>query len=222
MKLPLATLAHLAVVAAAGAQMSGHWVVQVEYEPGSGGSVSPAHPTATVRILAGFTGAFAFAGGDGDLLASDGQWVNLRLLDVGDPPGPPPPGTTPGSVVGSDVKGFVFGQIFFPLGWPPSTANPIPLWEGVWTTPSFSPRDVRLETANSDRFSLYDISAKSHPVNPTHGSAQIRVVPAPGAALLGATALLLSTARRRRHAGVAGPSRTPFSEITTCTSPLFR
>jgi hypothetical protein len=193
MKLTSATLAHLAVVAAASGQMTGEWIVDVQYEPGSGGVVSPAHPTATVRILAGFTHAHAFAGGDGDLLADDGQWLSLRLLGVGHPP---PPGLTPGTVVGSNVEGFIFGQVSFP----PSTANPIPLWEGVWTTSEFSVRSWEFRTANTARFSLWDATGKPHAVTPTHGSAQIRIIPAPGTLALYAAAAVAAIRKRRGHA----------------------
>jgi hypothetical protein len=199
---PLIALAGAAAVA--GAQMTGHWAIQIEYEPGSGGVVSPAHPTATVRILAGFTGAHAFAGGNGNLLADDGEWLSLRLLDVYDPPHPPPPGTTPGTPKGSNVERFVLGQPGTMPVFNPSTANPIPLWEGAWTTTDFTERATPLRTDNTAHFSLYDASGRSIPVTPTHGSAAIRVVPSPGAALFGASALFLYTARRSRRARAAG------------------
>jgi hypothetical protein len=200
MKLTVATLSHIAIAAGAGAQMTAEWIVRVEYEPGSGGIVSPAHPTATVRILAGFTNAYAFAGGDGDLLASDGQWLSIRLLDVYDPPGPPPPGTSPGTPVGSNIEQFIFAQIVFTVFVLPSGANPIPLWEGVWTTADFSARRVELETANTTRFSLYDQTGKANPITPAHGMAQIDIVPAPGTLALYAAAALAAIRRRRGHA----------------------
>jgi hypothetical protein len=207
-----AALATLAIAAAAHAQ-TGEWVIQVDYEPGSGGVVSPAHPTATVRILAGFTGAPSFAGGDGDLLATDGHWgLNPLipdpppfgrtagtldvLLPVGNPPGRPPPGMSGGFPVGSDVEFFVFGLIAFT--YVPPLPSPMPLWEAVWTTDSFSPRTAKLRTDNTDGFYLYDQWAKAFKVTPTHGSAQIRIVPSPATALTGAAWAVLVCALRRR------------------------
>jgi hypothetical protein len=197
MKKGIVGMLAVAGLAAAASAQSGGYVVQVEYEAGSGGVVSPTHPTATVRILGEFANAHAFAGGDGDLVAGDGSWSGLTLLDVGDPLGPPPPGTSAGTAVGSTVELFVFGQIFFPPVINPSLANPIPLWEGTWTTNDFTARGVSVETANVARFSLYDATGKSIPITATMGGDRINVVPTPSSlALLGLGGLV--ALRRRR------------------------
>jgi hypothetical protein len=200
-----AVLAAGAVALAAGnaAGQANGWILEVEYMPGSGGVVSPAFPEATVRLLAKFDAGlyFAFAGGDGDVVAQEGTWSDLRLLDVQDPPAPQPPGTTAGLVVGSRVELYIVGQLWFPPAIMPSTANPIPLWEGVWSTEDFSTRSVGVETGSHARFAGYGPHAPPVPpwlIEP--GSASIAVVPAPGAGVAFGVLGLLSL-RRVRAAG---------------------
>lgn len=189
----VAFLAVAGMATAASAQTGG-WVIDV-----SGGPVSPSNPSATVQILAEFTGAFAFAAGDGDLQAGDGGWSAIAMLPVGDPLGPPPPGTTAGTIADPNVNGYLLGQIMFlPAGILPSTANPIPLWEGTWSTGDFTPRNVDLNTANTSQFLLYDTAGRSVPISaPTMGAGVITVVPEPATlALLGLAGLV--AVRRRR------------------------
>jgi hypothetical protein len=184
---------------AANGQLRGGWMLEVEYMPGSGGVVSPAFPEATVTLLAWFENAYAFAGGDGDIVADDGTWKNIHYLEVQDPPQPPPPGTPP-YVNGSRLELFIVGQIMYLPVIYPSTANPIPLMEATWYTGDFTPRLVGLVTENTARFSVYDQTGRSWPIDPAtlgHGSAPIKVVPTPPAAAGLAAALVLVLSRRR-------------------------
>jgi ABC-type amino acid transport substrate-binding protein len=193
----------VAAVALAAGNAAGQngWALEVEYMPGSGGAVSPAFPAATVRLLARFDPWwFAFAGGDGDVIAQEGSWSDLRLLDVQDPPVPPWPGSSPGLVIGSRVNLYIVGQVLVGPGFMPSRANPMPLWEGTWSTEDFSPRSIGVVTGNHGPFALYNASGKNQVVTPTHGSAVIQVVPAPGALAALIAALPVAAGRRRGRA----------------------
>jgi hypothetical protein len=180
------------------------WQLQIQYLPGSGGVVSPEHPEATVRLLAWFQGShnmhpIAFLGGDGDVLADEGMWTDARLLDVHVPPTPPPSGTSAGTIVGDRVELFILGQIHYPPAIQANRDNPIALWEGTWTTGDFTPRDVGIRTANTDRYNWYYTGPT--PWFPAeHGSASVAVVPTPGAAAALALAGAMSGRRGRRGA----------------------
>jgi hypothetical protein len=200
-------IAAFLALAAADARAQGQrggWAFEVQYMPGSGGVVSPAFPEATVRLLAWFDPPQVAHGGDADIVASDGLWTNARLLDVGNPMGPQPPGTSPGTIHGPAVRGVITGQ----LGWCgvagcPQPREFTPFWEGTWRAEDFSPRNVEMVTENTTRFAYYDYRTHpptSVPLPAIPGSGQIRVVPAPGAALVmaGALAGVLGARRRAR------------------------
>jgi hypothetical protein len=196
-----ASLALAAADARAQGQRGG-WAFEVEYMSGSGGVVSPAFPEATVRLLAWFNPPQVFSGGEADVVASDGLWTDVRLLEVGYPfPGPPPPGTAPGTIQGSFVRGILMGQI----AWCGITGCPQPmprwpLWEGTWRAEGFNPRDVELITENSRRLSYVDpFSQQTFPVTAFTGSGQVRVVPSPGPAGLLVLAGLPALRRRGRR-----------------------
>jgi MYXO-CTERM domain-containing protein len=197
----LALTAALALAAAEARGQQGGWAFEVEYMPGSGGVVSPAFPEATVRLLAWFDPPQVLVGGEADVVASDGLWADVRLLEIGDPPRPQPPGTTPGTIEGNAVRGILAGQVAIcgTVGCP----RPLPrwpLWEGTWRVEDFRPRSVDLITENTDRFAYFDpATQKSVPLTATPGSGQVRVVPSPGPAGLLVLAGLPALQRRGRR-----------------------
>ena len=184
---------------------TGGWLIEVIGDP-----VSPANPSTTVRISAAFPAhMWAYAASRFDLVEDDpsGRFGGIHLPA---PLGPLPPGNygcfgmyfdrlAPGAVI--DV---VSGQLNI-VGCIAHPANPLPMFEAVWTTDDFTPRQVRLETSNTPYFNVFpDPAATLNTVDLVatqqfrHGSAVIQVIPAPAGATTVLVGLSLAGGRRRR------------------------
>ncbi|MFI4881576.1 MAG: PEP-CTERM sorting domain-containing protein [Phycisphaerales bacterium JB064] len=161
--------------------------------------LSPDQPSAVVTLWAGFDARdWALAGVAGSVVASEGNWFALELV--------PPlngPGTSPGFRTGggSTVEGIVAGQLNFPSDILADPTNPIAFWRAEIEVFDFTPRTIDLGTLTT-KFDVYISrdSASSRAALPEleEASAVIRVVPAPGAAVLLGMGLAMANARRRR------------------------
>ena len=180
------------LVSTATAQQGG-WLIK------SSNIVSPAQPTTTVEVWAWFddpTGERdAFASGDFDLIAADGEFSNIKLIK----------GSLPGSVSGNRVNGVFVGQIWGVAGIIANPQNPILFWTVDWMATDFTPRIVSLDTLNTTTFNIGTNGGHSSmnildlfPQGFTPGTGVIEVVPSPASAvpvvLVGAVML-----RRRRR-----------------------
>jgi len=166
---------------AANAQTNARFLIVVS------GEVTPATPEVTVEVWAAWDvtnpGEFYFAQADYDLVAGDGEFTSAQLLTG------ILAASTPGTLAGSRVHGALIGNaICIPsLPLPGIEDNPIALASYTWTTTDFTARDVDLMTEATTRFNLLPgpggLCVSMVPgLEP--GSGSIRVVPAPGAALI--------------------------------------
>jgi hypothetical protein len=186
----LAGAAALACAAAASGQTNpNHFLFEID------GDISPASPIATVRLYVRHeSSSYAFAGTRLDVLASEPGWADLRLLEGG-----AGPGTTPGVIDGGAVRGVIAGQLHFPpAGIWSNPRNPIEIWEATFEVTDFSPRTIELATDASELWIYPERSLfVSGPVTFDQGASEIRVIPAPGAIVCLAPALLVAQRRRR-------------------------
>ena len=185
----------------------GGWLIEVIGEP-----VSPATPSTTVRVSAYFPpNLHAFFGGGFDLVGNDLS-ASFSQYMLPAPLGPLPPGgygcflMAVGPTVPGGITGVGFGQSAI-VGCLAHPANPLPIFEGQWTTDDFTPRIVDLETRNTPGFLVW-VDTNGHsidlvPLNQfRHGSAVIQVIPAPSAAAMLLAAMAAGMLRRRRRMNI--------------------
>lgn len=161
--------------------------------------ISPDRPSAVVTLWAGFdAGDWALAGVSGDVLANEGNWFALELIEPLDGPG-----TTPGVRAGggSTVEGYIAGQLNFPSDILADPSNPIAFWRAEIEVFDFTPRTIDLSTDTS-RFDVYisrdSASSRSALADLEEAMGTVVVVPAPAASVvLGGALLLIGSPRRR-------------------------
>jgi hypothetical protein len=154
-----------------------------------------------VTMWAGYGGTdYAVARVETDLLTSGGSdgWSDAALVAPMNGPG-----TTAGTPSATGYDGIIAGQLNFPggAGIFADPSNPIAFWQATYTAPAgmVDPFEVELLTDTSG-YAVY-VSREvgtltSRLAELTEGSATIRVIPAPGSAVLLALGLLAM--RRRR------------------------
>ncbi len=158
--------------------------------------VTPANPTVTIRLSAGFPPQYlAFAAGRFDLHATEPGWSNGAVLLA--------PPSNPGVISGPSITGITGGQVHFPPIVIADPTNPLPLYELQWTATEFSRRTIEFDTLTS-QYVVYTINqfptSKDLVRELTEGHGQVRVVPAPaGAAILGLAAIVGMRRRRDTH-----------------------
>src|SRR5688572_17017625 len=165
------------------------WKTQIIYQSGMT-SVNPAAPSCKVKISALFNRRdYAFAAGQFNVQISSGAFSSV----------------TGGQRVRGGVRDIIVGQIHFPPAVLANPANPLAVWEGIWTTSNFTTRKVKVTTSTT-RFDTYPSMNSPQSVSRLaslqEGLAYIKVnggIPAPGTgALLGASALVAVRRRRAR------------------------
>jgi len=189
--LTLAALATVGTCANLSGQTGG-WLIEVD------GVVSPSNPSATVNVYAWFDYepgvAEVFASGHLDLRAGEEGWVTAQC-----PIGMtfPPCGNFV-QIRGATIELLRVGQIWLPGVIKPDPSNPILAVVAEWETTDFTPREVLVDTTRLANFNVYRSPGLTNAVDPIMpGRAVIRVVPAPGAAVVLALGGMLVSRRRR-------------------------
>lgn len=158
----------------------------------SGGTVSPSNPSVTVRLSAQFPQVdYAWAQGRWAVLAGEGEWSGMTALSrlLHGSPGR----HEAGSVLDISLLQLNFQSIR------PDPANPLAVWEGVWTATNFAPRSVRISTETTvyDAYTGFKSSPETRLAQLTEAEAFIRVIPAPAAGTVVGLFLLMGFRRRR-------------------------
>ncbi len=166
-------------------------------------TLTPAHPTVTIRLSAGYPtqGYIAFAAALLALHATEPGWSNPVVLL--------PPPSNPGVISGPSITGITGGQIHFPPNFPANPANPIPFYEVQWTATEFSRRDIEFRTQTTryegyPHFPMgtYNLLGWLH-----ESRREVRIVPAPATVCVLAFAVAAVARRRRSSAPDVRPLR---------------
>lgn len=161
--------------------------------------LSPSQPSAVVTLWAGFDARdHALASVRTDVGATEGNWFALALLDPMRGPGSSPGRPADG---GRTVEGVFAWQLHWPTDILADPSNPVALWRAEIEVFDFTPRTLDLGTLTT-QFDVYVSrdSSRTRSALPEleEASGVIRVVPAPGAAVLLGMGLAMANAHRRR------------------------
>lgn len=190
-------IAPIAITIAAPAAVAQSWEFELSRPVLQPGAAS----TEVVLTLDPGPGAYAVAGVNFDVHASEAGWSGLNLRIPYSAGGGPDPGGVPGSITGPSVIGASARQLPPQLGFTPDPGR-IEIWGATFTVTDFTARTVDLSTETS-RLEVYTVDPGTvtipliHRVTPVEGAGAVQVIPAPAAlALLGVGGL--AAARRRR------------------------